>query len=62
MRATTKPAITLIAGFVRLCRKAGRAGYFPVKEHPAAEPPRYFFTFHLSPFIFHLSPFPNTPV
>ena len=55
MRATTKPAITVIAGFVRLCRKAGRAGYFPVKEHPAAEPPRYFFTFHLSPF-------PNTPV
>lgn len=57
MRATTKPAITVIAGFVRLCRKAGRAGYFPVKKHPAAEPPVTFL-----PFTFHLSPFPNTPV
>ena len=60
MHATTKPAITVIAGFVRLCRKAGRAGYFPVKEHPAAEP-RYLFIY-FSPFTFHLSPFPNTPV
>ena len=42
MRAMTKPAISVIAGFVRLCRKAGRAGYFPVKEHPAAEPPLLF--------------------
>ncbi len=58
MHATTKPAITVIAGFVRLCRKAGRAGYFPVKEHPAAEPPPVTFL----PFTFHLSPFPNTPV
>ena len=59
MHATTKPAITVIAGFVRLCRKAGRAGYFPVKEHPAAEPPLFF---HFLPFTFHLSLFPNTPV
>ena len=59
MHATTKPAITVIAGFVRLCRKAGRAGYFPVKEHPAAEAP---VIFHFLPFTFYLSPFPNTPV
>lgn len=58
MHATTKPAITVIAGFVRLCRKAGRAGYFPVKEHPAAEAPLFFYLL----FTFHLSPFPNTPV
>lgn len=57
MRAMTKPAISVIAGFVRLCRKAGRAGYFHVKEHPAAEAPVTFL-----PFTFHLSPFPNTPV
>ena len=58
MRAMTKPAISVIAGFVRLCRKAGRAGYFHVKEHPAAEPPLLFYLL----FTFHLSPFPNTPV